>query len=339
MENLLRPWVLALLLAAGGAVWAWVRGLVVAEAILRRFRPEVRDEPQIQLERQAELGARWVSFGAYASAAAFLVLVFGADHAAAEIRGAMCAHGVLASTRAGFAALALSLAVFAAGIVWTQLHRLDLELRTPSLTRPKFVALLALAPLSLAALLLDVDFVRELDFGVVATCCSSSADAGEARVVTGASAASVTLPLYLAPLGLAMLVSIVAAIRPARALAAVAGAASVGGVLAAIPALVHVVAPHVYETPSHRCLFCLLHFPEARFGLPIYASMLFAFFAGSALLVRATDPRWPSSEAASPASRLGKRAAIGLAAVLATMLAPVIRYAVVTGGASLFGGP
>ena len=72
MENLLRPWVLALLLAAGGAVWAWVRGLVVAEAILRRFRPEVRDEPQIQLERQAELGARWVSFGAYASAAAFL---------------------------------------------------------------------------------------------------------------------------------------------------------------------------------------------------------------------------------------------------------------------------
>ena len=67
--------------------------------------------------------------------------------------------------------------------------------------------------------------------------------------------------------------------------------------------------------------------------------MLFAFFAGSALLVRAADPRWPSSEAASPASRLGKRAAIGLAAVLATMLAPVIRYAVVTGGASLFGGP
>jgi hypothetical protein len=339
VENLLRPWILALLLASVGAALAWLRGLTVALSVLRGFRHEMRDEAQIKLERKAELGARFVELGALASAASFGLLIFGADHAAAEVRGAMCAHGVLGSTRVGFLAASLGLSVFVTGMVWSELHRLDLELHEPRLTRPKFVAFAFLAPLALASAIANVMFARELDFGIVATCCSASLDTGGAGAIEARRHSPIVFPLHLAALGIAAAASLLAARRPSRRTSSVAGGLSLLGVALAVPAVIHYVAPHVYETPSHRCPFCLLHWPDSLLGVPLYASMALALFGATSLLVRLADPRWASDEA--QASRPARRAAAltlaGLIALMALMIAPVASYHLTTGGASLFG--
>jgi hypothetical protein len=339
VENLLRPWILALLLASGGAALAWLRGLSVAASVLRRFRSDARHEAQIQLERRAELGARWIELGALSSAASFGILVLGADHAASEIRGAMCAHGVLASTNVGFLAVGLGLAVFVAGISWSQLHRLDLELREPLLTRPKFLAFVVLAPLAVASAAVNAMFVSELDFGVVATCCSAAVDSVEPDASTVSRASPIVFPFHLGALVVAAAVSATATLRPSRTTALVAGGLALGAVMAAVPALVHYVAPHVYETPNHRCPFCLLHSPEAVVGVPIYAAMAVALLSATSLLVRVFDPRW-TDEAASIVAPVRRRAllnSIALLALAALLLVPVARYHLITGGASLFG--
>jgi hypothetical protein len=339
VENLLRPWILALLLASGGAAFAWLRGLAIAASVLRRFRHDDRHEAQIQLERRAELGARWIELGALSSAASFGILVLGAGHAASEIRGAMCAHGVLASTSVGFLAVGLGLAVFVAGIIWSQLHRLDLELREPLLTRPKFLAFVLLAPLAVASAAVNLVFVSELDFGVVATCCSAAVDSVEADSVSTQRAAPIAFPLHVAALLVAAAVSAGATRRPSRWGSLLAGGLALIALAAAIPALVHYVAPHVYETPNHRCPFCLLRGPEAAVGLPTYAAMAVALFSATSLLVRVSDPRWVGEADAVTVAvrRRGLITAVALVTLTALLLFPVVRYHLITGGASLFG--
>src|SRR5690606_31330440 len=214
--------------------------------------------------------------------------------------------------------------------------------REPRLTKPKFLVFALLAPLALASASMNVAFVTELDFGVVATCCSASTDSGHGSVVSSHHATPVVFPVHLGAIAAAALGALAATLRPSRAAASAAGALALVGVAAAVPAVIHHVAPHVYETPSHRCPFCLLHFPEAALGIPLYAAMAVALFGGTSLLVRAADPRWreATDETRTLARRASLRTFIALVALAALMIAPVARYHSATGGASLFGaGP
>ena len=70
--------------------------------------------------------------------------VFVTDHLVGGIRGAMCAFGVLASTPTGFHGLFVSVLTAMACGLWVVLHRFDLRLEAPVLTRRKFTWLCAL---------------------------------------------------------------------------------------------------------------------------------------------------------------------------------------------------
>jgi hypothetical protein len=118
-------------------------------------------------------------------------------------------------------------------------------------------------------------------------------------------------------------------------------------VLAALPpaaaAVVLEVAPHVFEVPHHRCPYCLLRADAWGVGYPLFGALFVAAVAalgassGALLTWRAREPVDPFPGFAGP---LLRRAAIALAAALALGAAPVVRFALVSGGASLFaGGP
>ena len=99
------------------------------------------------------------------------------------------------------------------------------------------------------------------------------------------------------------------------------------------PAILFVVAPHAYETPMHRCPFCLLHGGLAPFGWSLFATLLIATTTGlGAALVASLEARAGAPmHVRALQHRLGGIAAASWALTCALCAAPVVRYAVLTG--------
>lgn len=343
MTALLHPFVLARLGIGLCASLLLLVAVRTALRVLRRWRVSSLAEGQITLARRAELVAAIVQTGLGIAIFGLALTALAADRLSGSIRGAMCAYGVLASTPTGFAALASSAVAALACVQWLVLHRLDLRLREPVLTRRKFVALLVVAPLVWLDLWMTVRFAADLDLGVVSSCCSVSLD--DAEVVLGAARSGTSHVLWsaaglagaLAALGAALLVRRF----PGGALASSAAVLSAGALVTALPAILFVVAPYAYETPSHLCPFCLLRADVWGLGWPLFAALFIATSLGIAigtveLQRRASgEPR----EVSALQATLATWSAGAWAAFLVLAATPVVRFVVLTGNASLLGGP
>lgn len=341
ITNLFRPWILARLLSGAAVAILCAFALVVAWRVLSAWRVGATSEGQLALERRAELVAAVVQIALLAAVLDLGLTVLAADRMTHSIRGAMCAWGVFDASRWGFPALATSaLAAFGCAL-WVVLHRLDLSLERPALTRRKFLALFALAPVVWLDLVLTALFVLDLDMRVVASCCSLGLDDALGRAAAAAGgphelAASFGLGAGVA----AALVAVATWRRPCRATSIGTALASLVALAAAIPAVLLFVAPHAYETPQHLCPFCLLHADVLGLGWPLFSALFAAAICGTGVgLVEAqrAASREPSA-LATMQRRLSGWAALLWTAAIVLAAAPVVRYAWVTGGASLFGG-
>jgi hypothetical protein len=340
---LVHPFLLARLVSGVAASILLLAAVRTAVRVLRRWRVGSLAEGQITLARRAELVAALVQTALGIAILGLALTVLAADRLSGSIRGAMCAYGVLASTPTGFAALATSAAAALACVLWLVLHRLDLRLREPVLTRRKFVALLGVAPLVWLDLWTTARFAADLDLGVVSSCCSVSLD--DADVVLGAARSGTSHVLWSAAGVLGALAALGAALfvrrHPGGASALPAALLSAAAAVAAVPATLFVVAPYAYETPSHLCPFCLLRADVWGLGWPLFVSL----FAGTALGLgigvaelqrRASgEPR----EVSGLQARLATWTAGAWAAFLVFAAAPVVRFVILTGDAALLGGP
>ncbi|AKF09617.1 hypothetical protein [Sandaracinus amylolyticus] len=341
MSNLFRPWLLARFSTGAAAAVLVVVGLFVAIRVLRHYRIARTSEGQLALERRAELAGTLIEVALGATIAGLALAVLGADRMTASIRGAMCAWGVLDASPWGFRSLALSAIAALACALWIALHRLDLRLRKPALTRAKFSALLVVAPLVLADFAAATAYALDLDLRVVASCCSTGLDAAREVAGTGASGGprDVAAALFVVGSIAAIALALFTRARPSTRAASLVGVASLVAGLASVPAVVWWVAPHVYETPTHLCPFCLLHADVLGIGWPLFAAIFVATAMGlsaamTGLLERASGE--PETARALEA-RLATRTAIAWSLALAIALLPIARWTIVSGGASLFG--
>jgi hypothetical protein len=338
--NLFRPYLLARLAAGGTAAILVIVGLVVAFKVLRHFRVARTSEGQLALERRAELVATLIEVALGATVISLALAVVGADRMTASIRGAMCAWGVLDASPWGFRSLALSVVASLACAVWIAVHRLDLRLRAPALTRAKFAALFAVGPLVIADAAVATLYALDLDLRVVASCCSTGLDAAQAIASDGAAGGSRDLAAiaFVGASAAAVALALRVRARPSAGASIGVGALSAVAGLASIPAVVWWVAPHAYETPSHLCPFCLLHADVLGIGWPLFALLLAGTALGVSTAVTGALERASGEVATARAmeSRLGAATAIAWSLALALALAPIARWAVVSGGASLF---
>jgi hypothetical protein len=339
--NLLRPWILARLLSGAAVVALCVLAVWVAWRVLSHWRIGRSSEGQLALERRAELVAAIVEVALFVAVVNLALTVLAADRLTHSIRGAMCAWGVFDASPWGFWALGTSALVAVACALWVVLHRLDLQLERPTLTRRKFAALFGIAPLVALDLGITAAWALDLDMQVVASCCSVGLDdaVGAGETASGG-------PRELAA-GLALATGLGAAgaglwlwRRPARSAAIGAGVASAFAAAAAIPAVLWYVAPHAYETPHHLCPFCLLHADVGGLGWPLFGALFGAAVTGLAAGLVETQRRASGEPARVSAmtGALGKWSALLWLSTVLLGAAPVLRYAWVTGGASLFGG-
>lgn len=339
--NLLRPWVLARLLSGAASVALVLIGVVVAARVLRYWRVGVTSEGQLALERRAELVAAIVQVALVIAVANLALTVLVADRLTHSIRGAMCAWGVFDASGWGFLALATTGVAAAACAFWMVLHRLDLRLRKPVLTKRKFIALFVILPIVALDLFATSRWVLDLDMEATAACCSIGLDS---RLAEGgaASRGPRILGAWLA-LGAAVaagLFAFAAWRKPTPVTGWITAILSGVAAFLAMPAILGTVAPHAYESPYHLCPFCLLHADVAGLGWPLFSALFGAGIFGTAIgLVEAHRRR--SNEPAQVSDlvrRLGGWAAVCWALTVVLGVAPVVRYAWITGGTSLFGG-
>lgn len=341
ITNLLRPWILARLLSGGAVLALCLFGAWVAWRVLRHWRVGATNEGQLALERRAELVAAVVQVALVIAIVDLALTVLAADRMTHSIRGAMCAWGVFDASPWGFVALAATALGAAACALWVVLHRLDLSTARPTLTRRKFVALFGIVPILAFDLFATTRWALDLDMQVVASCCSLGLDQALGPSATGGGGPrALSGWLALGAVIGAVLASAWAWRRPGRFTAWLAAALSVAALAAAVPAILWVVAPHVYETPHHLCPFCLLHADVGGIGWPLFSALFAAAICGAGVgLVESQRRASGDSEAAFALERrLGGWAMILWTITLTLAVLPVARYAWITGGASLFGG-
>lgn len=339
MSNLLEPWVL-LRLAAGLVAFAlFARAAITAQRVLRHFDVRRATEGQLALEKRIELAATFARVAAVVQVATLALSALTADRLSRGVRGAMCAYGVFSAHEWGFRALAVTGGVaLAAGIV-TQLYAFDARVRTLDLARPLAIATCVMAPLAAIDLFTTGKFLLGLDLSVVASCCSVQLDPVAATGETYATGPRVLFTaIAFGGTVLSIAAALLAARRPSRAAILGAGLLSVLTLPAALAASVLEVAPHAFEVPSHVCPFCLLRSDVFAIGYPLYGALFLATsWAGgaavSAGLARGSAASAALGEFAARRLRFGA-IAWGLALVLGAF--PVVRFAIVGGGASLF---
>ncbi len=341
MTNLLEPWVLLRLSAGLVAFALFTRGAMTAQKVLRHFDVRRATEGQLALEKQLELAATFARIAAVVQVLALALSALAADRMSRGVRGAMCAYGVFSAHEWGFRSLAATTGVaLVAGIV-TQLYAFDARVRSLDLARPLAMATCLMAPLSLLDLAAASKFLLGLDLSVVASCCSVQLDP-----VTATGEAHATGPRVLltaiAVIGtmLSIGAALLAARAPSRPRVLAAGLISLLTLPAAVAASILEVAPHAFEVPTHVCPFCLLKPDVFALGYPLYAALFLATaWAGgaavSAILSREAAAKAALGAFASRRLRLGA-IAWGCALVLGAL--PVVRFAIVAGGASLFQG-
>lgn len=338
MGNLLEPWVLLRLAAGLVACLLFARGAMTAQRVLRHFDLRRATEGQLALERQVELAATFVRVGAVVQVLGLLLSALGADRMSRGVRGAMCAYGVFGANEWGFRSLAATGLVALLAAVLAEVYAFDARVRSLELARTLATLTLAIAPLSVIDLALSAEFLSKLDLTVVASCCSVQLDpvaAGGEGFASG--------PRVLAT-GLAVggtLASIAAALfaarAPSRLRIASAGLLSLVTLPAALAAVVLEVAPHAFEVPHHVCPFCLLRSDVLAVGYPLFGAIFIAAVWALGAAASAVVARDGAGEVLGPfARRLLVRGAVAWMVALVVAVVPVARYAIVSGGSSLF---
>ncbi len=340
MDALARPLFLARFLSGATAAVLCIVALWVAMRVLKHWRIGSSHEGQLALERRAELVATLVQAGLMLALMGLVLTVLAADRSADSIRGAMCAYGVFDSTALAFWPLLTSVLASLGCAFWLVFHRLDLRMKRPTLTRTKFSALFVLGPLLWIDLAVFLGFATQLDFDVIASCCSVGLDGGAVGRWGADSSGSGSLVFTVA---VALAFCAAAALiwtrrRPGLASSATAALLSLGAAITMVPAILLYVAPHAYETPHHLCPFCLLHADVGGLGWPLFAMVFLGTALGTATaLVEAFRKRSGEPEAVSGLqARLGRWGAFAWTSAALLALAPVVRFALVSGGASLF---
>lgn len=337
--SLLEPWILFRLIAGIVAAVFFVRAAVVALRVLRYFDASRATEGQLALERQLELSSTFARIAAVLQAGVLALTVVAADRLSRGVRGAMCAYGVFRANEWGPRALLVTAAVAIAAGVLSQLYAMDTRVRGMDLARPIAAATIAMAPLAILDFAVTSMFLGKLDLTVTASCCSVQLDSASSAASSYASGPRL-LAATLAPLAIALSVGIalLAARKPRPPLVVLAGGLSLATLPIAVAAAVLEVAPYAFEVPQHACPFCLLKADAFFLGYPLFASIVVAVVwglgaGGAALLARGPAAHAAFSSFASERLRLG---AVAWLVALVIGVAPVVRYAILSGGGSLF---
>jgi hypothetical protein len=324
---LFQPAILALLLASAVNLAMVLATAPFALAVIRHWDIASGSERQLTLERRTYLISALLTCVLATQLLSLLLFVFNADRMAPLFVAAMCAVGTLNVNEFGFPALFTQIAVFFLAAIWLAIHHLDIQAPDYPLVRIKYVLLLGLAPLLLAAFVLQLRYFLGLKADVLTSCCARLFSGGS-RGLSSDLAALPPLPAMLAfylTMAAALATAIHTALRKRGGL--VLALASLAAFMTALAAIVSFLSLYVYEHPHHHCPFCLLKAEYGYQGYLLYVPLFTATACGLAAGTVQVFAEVPTLRSIVPraSSRLARAAAVGFALFLAAGTVIILR--------------
>lgn len=295
-----QPAIIALLLASVFGTLLVAASVPFAVRVLRHWDTASGSERQLEMEKRTYLVSTLLVVVLVAEAASLVLFVFNADRMSSLFVGAMCAVGSLNVNEFGFPALYLKIAVFFAAGAWLVLNHVDSRGFDYPLVRVKYAALIALAPLMVAAAGVQLAYFLGLRADVIASCCSTLFS-GNTQVTSdklNSLEPEAALALLGGVLGVVLLLGrrVLSAGRGALLYAA----ASTAAFAVALEAVVAAISVYIYEAPQHHCPFCILKGEYGHVGYALYLPLFAAAVLGLGGGVAAPAARIASLAEAGP---------------------------------------
>jgi hypothetical protein len=292
-------WVLTLLLGDAISLVLLMGATVLGFRIARRWDSDSSSELQLSLERESYLVSTIITyvFG-FELLSLWLFIVSVNDHFPPLIRGAMCGTGSLNANQFGWLALGLKIAEFVLLSLWLSLHLLDRRVPEYPLTKEKFFALLVLAPLVIAAAVVQLLYVLNIDPSIITTCCSVTFGSFSANGIGSAFATKIDERVIVASfmvIGIAFVATNVlhyfdkGRVRTVTSFVVPVVGPAFGAI--ALFVVTHHYAKYVYGLPSHHCPFDMLWWQYYFVGYAIYGLLAAALISSLIVGVMSVSSR------------------------------------------------
>jgi hypothetical protein len=279
---ILHAGVLALLVGGIVVVAMMAVGSALGVEILRRWDRESSSEEQLALERRTFLISALVGAALWIEVGSALLFIHTADDLHELFVGAMCATGSLNANPIGWWVLATKSALILLVPIWLALNRLDQRAGDYPVVRLKYGALLALTPLTIADLVLQLLYFGGIRPDIITSCCGSLFSESSDRV-TGDLASLPAVPtLWVFVGGSAVFVAILgwARFRGGAAATGIAAGLTPLMLVLGLVSILSFVSVAYYELPTHHCPFDLFQGDHGYVGYALVISLVAAFVWG-----------------------------------------------------------
>jgi len=273
--------VLGLLIGGGLVVALMLAGSVIGVRVLRDWDPSSASEYQLTLERRSYLVSVLVNVALWIEIGSALLFIHTVDDLHELFVGAMCATGSLNANPVGWWVLATKASMVLLFPVWIALNRLDQRAGDYPVMRLKNALLLALTPIALADLILQIRYFGGIEPDIITSCCGSLFSESSDRVMGEVASlpAATTLPLFAvgSVVFLAALVWALVGRSPGSRIvvAVLAPLALAMGIVA----IISFISVAYYELPTHHCPFDLFQGGNGYVGYPLLTSLVVAVVA------------------------------------------------------------
>ena len=275
---ILHPGVLGLLIGGVLVAAMMVSGSLIGLSILRNWDPSSSSERQLALERRTYLVSVLVGVALWIEIGSALLFVHTVDDFHELFVGAMCATGSLNANPVGWWVLATKAAMVLLFPIWLALNGLDQRAGDYPVVRLKYGLLLALTPIALTDLVLQIQYFRGIRPDIITSCCGSLFSES-ADHVTGDLAslpAATTLPIFA--VASVIFLGALAWARFGRRPASVGAVAMLSPLILGIGivSIISFISVAYYELPSHHCPFDLFQGSSRYVGYPLLISLVTA---------------------------------------------------------------
>jgi hypothetical protein len=277
---ILSPAIIALLLGSAVTAGMLLYAAGIGVQVLRGWDRTSGSEEQLLLERKTSLASTLLGYLLGFELISLFLFIHTADALHILFTGAMCAAGTLNVNGFGYPALLLKLGNTLAAGLWLVANHADSRGHDFPLVRPRFAALVVMAPFAAAEALLVTLYFLGLKADVITSCCGSLFG-GDQGTFAGGIASLPPLPAvagYYAAAAAVLAAGLRVWLKGKGDL--LLGIVTLVFLAAALAALISVLSLYYYEIPTHHCPFCLLQKEYGGIGYLLYGLLLTGGIAG-----------------------------------------------------------
>jgi hypothetical protein len=297
-----RPPIIALLCGSVIVSLMLIYAAYYGVRIVRQWDIRSGSEIQLSLERKTYLLSTIMSYVLAFQLASFFLFIFTVDDIHALFVGAMCAAGTLNVNQYGYATVILKIINFLLAGVWLILNYADNRAFDYPLIKHKYLLLLAIAPLVISEMIVQISYFHNLKANVITSCCGSLFST-EMEGVTSGIAALPRIPMEIAFFtGMALtLGSGVYFYFKTNRSGYLFSVMSIATFVISVAALISFISLYFYQLPTHHCPFCILQREYGYIGYLLYLTLLGGAVSGMGVGALMPFRKVPSLSAIVPA--------------------------------------